>query len=161
MEDKKISWVKVISIHLLGGLIFFFLFFIIAFAGDQMQYKKVGETNLYIVETMSNDKNYVSLSVISPPDAFIGVKSGYICDAYWDKTIFIMKYFDDKTSMSLNDTTYFYITLPIDESSYYKTSQGLYNDTDSFNLMLEEMSINLSKMNHTDGNIPWSLHLFK
>lgn len=142
---------KIIKRILIAILIFFplsiFLF------SDTSQYKKIGDTNFYLVPNAMGEESFLYHDGGHEGGYSPIYHKGIVHDAYWNKQYVIIK-------CSEKEEENWYIIRNIKEYYYSKFKILHFLNEKDYKNALDSLGINEAKMEHTDGSIPWSLHLW-
>lgn len=152
--------IKKIRIIFVGGIIILFIIMIpiVPFCGDITQYKRIGETNYYLVESLGNEP-YSDLHYRYENKHFgESVKyKGFAKDLYWNDTYLIIKC-TGKRSTEINN----YCIIKQQSSSQKNVPWEVYEyqTEKEFESAKKKLGLNEEEMEYTSSCIPWSLHLF-
>ena len=156
------TW-KVILFVISGvGLIFILLLFLL-FAGDIIQYKRIGNTNFYLVEIMTMDSNGKMLPDIYwrenvSEDYFLHVNvKGFPKIVYWDNNYILVHSSDNKSDEIFS---YSIITQNLKQDNGVQWDVQSYDSIVTYQLALHRLGLDETKMDSTDTKIPRSLHIF-
>lgn len=130
----------------------FYYAFIFVFFYDNIQYKQIGNTNFYL---MPNAQEYESFlyhdggeeGIFNPIN-----HKGIVHDVYWNQQYIIIKCSEQKDE-------YWYLMRKIKDYNYSKFRIQHFWDENDYKRFLDSLGISEKNMEHTDGTIPWSLHL--
>ncbi|MCM1078170.1 MAG: hypothetical protein NC344_01765 [Bacteroidales bacterium] len=133
--------------------------------GDITQYKRIGNTSFYLVETMaisSEGHPLPNLYYSQNPykDGFSGInQKGIPYRIFWNERFIVIKCSDINSKKIIN---YCIIkdlkTTNKNPDDNYNLHE--YNRKDEYEEAMRFFGLNESEMFQTDNNIPWSLHLW-
>ena len=160
--EEKMKTLKLVFIIVLG-FIFVFIIMLLMISVDIRLYKRIGDTNFYLVEsvgsTVEDGKTPSHLYYRYDWDEEslgegLGL-CGFPKQLFWnDKHLCLTNI--TYSNGQINDTIYYIIEIEKrNELNIYK-----YETEAEFKSAEKELGLDESKMNHTDDNLPWSLHIF-
>ena len=143
------------------------LFFFVAWGlGDITQYKRIGDTNFYLVETMaesSEGKPLPGLYYSRNPqkEGFSGTNLGAIpFQLLWNNTYIVVKCTDRDSKRLIK-----YCIIKFCNTSIHGRAGNYvlheYTTKKEYERAMGYYGLNESEMNQTDNRIPWSLHLWE
>lgn len=150
-----------VIVILSGGMVLAFLLILGAICVDILQYKRIGDTNFYLVEP--DGFPWPQIYYSRPSDrGFYGLETeGFPYYIYWNDSIVIVKHSDSARKRLIN---YCIIkdlktndTINIDND--YELHE--YQTKKEYEKAMDCLGLKESEMNQTDSSIPWSLHLWK
>ena len=146
MEVKKIIVFIIIVILLFSSCVF----------GDITQYKQIGDTEYYLVESTGNVP-YVNIHYYKYKDGFgESVKyKGFAKDIYWNDEFIIVKCTNRDSRIIIN---YCIIEQHSRNNTYAPWKVYEYATEKDFEEAKRKYGLEEEKMNHTDSSIPWRLH---
>lgn len=152
---KKIKKIFKWLVILIISVCFFWYAFIFVFFYDNTQYKQIGDTNFYL---RPNELGDVSGSFLFHDGGEDGIfypinHNGSVHDVYWNQQYVIIKCSEQKKEN-------WYIIRNLKYYSYPKFDIKHYLNENDYNRSLDSLGISEKNMEHTDGSIPWSLHLY-
>ena len=119
---------------------------------DNSQYKQIGDTHFYLLPNDMGEESFLYHDGGMKGGFFPIYHKGIVHDVYWNQEFIIIK-------CSQQNKENWYIIKNLKEYSYSKFNiLHLLNEND-YNDALDSLGITEIKMEHTDGTIPWSLHL--
>lgn len=130
----------------------FYYAFIFVFFYDNIKYKQIGNTNFYL---MPNAQEYESFLYHDGGEEGIFnpiYHKGIVHDVYWNQQYIIIKCSEQKDE-------YWYLMRNIKDYNYSKFRIQHFLDENDYKRSLDSLGISEKNMEHTDGTIPWSLHL--
>lgn len=144
MKVKKIIWLIAVAI----------LLFLSFFFSDISQYKQIGDTHFYLLPNFNEDKSLLYHDNGHKRCGFFPIyHKGSVQDVYWNQQFIIIK-------CSQQKEWNWYIIKNIKDYNYREFNiLHLLNEND-YQRTLDSLRIDETKMEYTDGSIPWSLHLF-
>lgn len=156
MKKKRIFYIYAICVIIAGCFLFIGIF-----SGDITQYKRIGTTNYYLVESMTESADGGLLSNLYFKDEIgfgesIKIK-GYPKHIFWNENYIIVKCSDVYKNHIIN---YCIIKQVDNQRDAYHSFQE-HNDSIEYKSAMSILGLDETKMNYTDDNIPWSLHLFE
>lgn len=149
---KKIfKWLVILTI----SVCFFWFAFIFVFFYDNTQYKQIGDTNFYL---RPNELGEGSGSFLfhdgGEESLFFPINhNGSVHDVYWNQQYVIIKCSEQKKEN-------WYIIRNLKYYSYPEFGIKHYLNENDYNRSLDSLGISEKNMEHTDGSIPWRLHLY-
>ena len=157
---------KTIKVVFFTVILFVIFFFIILFGicwGDVLQYKQIGNTHFYLVETFANTASGHPIAGLSyrfsnSDNSFEGVSlHGFPNKVWWNDNHLIVK-----TSQDGNSEIIGYYIIQYNQNSLDLTDCAIheFSNEDEFKCALMKLGLDESRMDSTDSTIPWSLHLF-
>jgi len=126
--------------------------------GDITQYKRIGETDYYLVET--EDGIYTDIYYYIDEESGFGesVKyKGFVKEIYWNDKYLIVKCTNRESQKIIN---YCIIEQYGRNDKYIPWKVHEYATKQEFEKAKIKFGLDEKKMNYTDSYIPWSLHLF-
>lgn len=133
------------------GIPFVLLLLVSACIGDITQYKKLGDTEYYLVEGI--DGGYVDLYYRNDGES---VKfRGFAKDIFWNEEYIIVKCTNRESNKIIN---YCIIEQYGRNNTYAPWKVYEYATKKEFDAAKKEFGLDEGKMNYTDTNIPWSFH---
>lgn len=147
MENKKIKILLIITVLLPLSLILF---------SDNSQYKQIGDTKFYLLPDWEGNGSFLYHSG-DLRDGFYNIKHyGVINEVYWNNQFVICKCGEShKDSIS-----HWYILKNIKEYNYKEFHMKQYNNANDYESALDSLHISEKSMKHTNGKIPWRIHLW-
>lgn len=132
------------------------LFLICSCLGDITQYKRIGDTDYFLVD--SDNDTYDIRYYISEKDGFSESveHSGFIKDIYWNKKYIIIKCADKDFQ---NIISYCIINQHSRNNPSVPWEVYEYITEKEFENAKHSLRINEKEMNYTNTNIPWKLHI--
>ncbi len=134
--------------------------------GDIMQYKRIGDTNFYLVETMAMSSNGKPLpglyySQNTSEEGFCGINLGAVpSQILWNCRYIVVKCIDRDNKKLIS-----YCIIKILKTSSFDPADNYelheYTKKDEYEKAMRNFGLKESEMNHTDNIIPWSLHLWE
>ena len=157
---------KVAKYAIITAIVIYVLFLCGVFWGDITQHKRIGKTHYYLMENAYTGAGTIlSFRENAKDDAFLEIVSlSENLDIYWDTQYILVKDHGDSTIQKLGYK-------PILPCNYILKQSGRddpsspwvlqeYKSTDDYNKEIRSIKLDENLMQHTDGHIPWSLHLF-
>ena len=145
MEIKKIKMLQITAVLL-------FLTFLVSC--DNLDYKKIGETNYYLMTDWQGNGSYLYHND-GKDNLFIPIRhEGIVCDVYWNRRFVIIKCCKSKEGA----IKYWYILKNIKEYNWEKFKVRQFVNRNDYELALDSMGICEKDMKHTNGTIPWRIH---
>lgn len=145
-----------------GGIIIIFIIISIAF-GDNLRYKRIGNTNFYLMETYAISKEGFPLASLfykhDSTEIYEGVcMSGYPLYIMWNSDFIITKNYDGNHRKIIN-----YNIIEIIHSNVSQNSFKVYefSTKSRYHIALSNYGIDEQNLEHTDNNISWSFHFFR
>lgn len=145
MEIKKIIILLIIVIFV-TFLLFLFLF------SDNSQYKQIGDTNFYLLPNEIGQESFLYHNGGKEGVFYPIHHKGFVHDVYWNKQYIIIK-------CNKNNEENWYIIRNIEVYDYSKFNIHHYLKDSDYKRALDSLLIDELRMEHTNGTIPWSLHL--
>ena len=155
MVHKSISYMKTNkkTTIIVAVLLFSALFL----SCDNTQIKQIGDTHFYLME---NDQGNGSLLYHNegskhPFYPITHTQEGVVDDVYWNKQYIIVK-----CSQPESDTIqYWHILNNIEEYDWKMFKVKQFHSALDYKAALDSMGLLEKQMSHTDGTIPWRIHL--
>lgn len=149
MEIKKITAFALF-------IVLFSLYFGVLTSCDlNPQYKQIGDTNFYLLPDWQGHGSYLHHSGGLKNGFYNITHDGVVSDVYWNAQFLIIK-----CSPSENDTIKdWYIMKNIKEYSWKKFDIMQLLNVKDYETALDSMGLSEKQMEHTDGTIPWRIHL--
>lgn len=149
-----------VIVMLLGGMVLAFLLILGAICVDILQYKRIGDTNFYLVEP--DGFPWPQIYYSRPSDrGFYGLETeGFPYYIYWNDSIVIVKHSDSARKRLIN---YCIIKdLKINDTINIENNYELheYMTKKEYEKAMDCLGLKESEMNQTDSSIPWSLHIW-
>lgn len=138
------KWIIAVSI--------FYFAFIFVFFYDNIQYKQIGNTNFYL---MPNDHGEGAFLYHDGGEegVFYPINhKGIVRDVYWNQQFVIIK-------CSQQRDENWYLIRNLKDYNYSEFNIQCFTNEGDYQSALDSLKIYEIKMEHTDGSIPWSLHL--
>lgn len=162
MEIKKVKniLITILKFSLIALVVAFLLPKIIFF--DNMQYKQIGDTNFYLLQEPPGVESHLKHKE-DGSSLFLDMEhEGAVNDVYWDKDYIIIKCCNlHKNDSQIADSQirFWYIIKNLEYYNWKEFDMKMYTDQTDYNKALDSIGINEDAMKHTDGNIPWRIHL--
>lgn len=121
---------------------------------DNSQYKQIGDTHFYLLPNESGKESFLYHDGGEGGMFYPINHQGIVHDVYWNQQFIIIK-------CSQQREENWYIIKNIKDYSYSKFNILNFTNEDDYQRALDSLKIYEIKMEHTDGNIPWGLHLWK
>lgn len=142
MEIKKIIILLIVVLIPLSLFLF----------SDMSQYKQIGDTHYYLLPNGTGQESLLYHDGGEDGIFYPINHKGIVHDVYWNQQFVIIKCSELKEEN-------WYIIRNIKDYNYSEFKiQHLQNEND-YQSALDSLGIAEKNMEHTDGNIPWSLHL--
>ena len=141
--------------HIYALLVLFFLLY--SCISDITQYKRIGDTEYYLVESFGNE-SYADLRYRKDADDFFSESikyRGFAKDVYWNSEYIIIKC-TEKNSREI--TNYCIIKQYSKNNSHVPWEVHEYATEMEFEDAKQLFNLDEEKMNHTNADIPWHLH---
>ncbi|MBR6286188.1 MAG: hypothetical protein IKR18_04250 [Bacteroidaceae bacterium] len=120
--------------------------------GDISQYKQVGDTHFYLLPNEMGEESFLYHDGVEKGMFYPINHNGSVHDVYWNQQYIIIKCSEQKKEN-------WYIIRNIKDYNYPEFGiKHILNENDYQNV-LDSLGISEINMEHTDGSIPWSLHL--
>ena len=143
MEIKKIIILLIIEI---------FVTFLLFLFSDNSQYKQIGDTNFYLLPNEIGQESFLYHNGGKEGVFYPIYHKGFVHDVYWNKQYIIIKCNQKKVEN-------WYIIRNIEDYNYSKFNIHHYLKDSDYKRALDSLLIDEIRMEHTNGTIPWSLHL--
>lgn len=143
MEIKKIIIILIIAVFVPLSL---FLF------SDISQYKQIGDTHFYLLPNGIGQESLLYHDGEKEALFFPINHEGLVHDVYWNQQYIIIK-------CSQQEDEHWYIIRNIKDYNYPKFEIQHFLNENDYESALDSLGISEKCMEHTDGSIPWSLHL--
>lgn len=124
------------------------------FFSDISQYKQIGDTHFYLLPNFNGDESLLYHDEGHKKYGFSPIyHKGSVHYVYWNQQFIIIK-------CSQQKEWNWYIIKNIKDYNYREFNiLHLLNEND-YQRTMDSLRIDETKMEYTDGSIPWSLHLF-
>ena len=143
MEVKKIILFTLVTI-------------LIPLSCDINQYKRIGDTNFYLIPDWEDHGSYLSHSG-GKPGGFYSIKhEGIVKDVYWNQQYLIIKC----SKSEKEPVKYWYLLNNTEDYNWKMFEIRQFFNSIEYEKALDSIGVSESRMKHTDGKIPWSLHIF-
>lgn len=143
------------------GLIVFFVIIAPITLGENLQYKRIGNTNFYLMETYAISKEGLPLANLyykyDDSETYEGVcMYGYPLYIMWNSDYVITKNYDGNHSKIIS-----YNIIRVYQSKSTNKPFKVYEflTKSAYYIGLHNLGIDEQILKCTDNNIPWSLHL--
>ena len=146
MEVKKIVR-RIIGTLLILVPLTIFLF------SDSSQYKQIGDTHFYLLQNELGHESHLYHDGGDKEPSYPIYSNGDVHDVTWNQQYIIIKC---QTQKGIE----WYILKNLEDYDYPQFNVKHYVNEKNYKCALDSMRINEAKMEHTDGHIPWSLHLW-
>lgn len=125
---------------------------------DISQYKRIGSTCFYLCENPYRDRTKLYLHDDTMNDCFLGIEhEGYVNDVLWNNDFIVIKCFVKEEG----NVVFWYIMNNIERCDKIRhLSKRKFVSVSAYQEALKQFGISESKMNHTNGTIPWALFHF-
>lgn len=125
---------------------------------DNSQYKRIGKTNFFIWEDFAK---HTIVYMDDNSDIAIGIIDRNVRDVFWDER-FILAECSEWLTDSLT-TDYYIINLDSCMNDSNKNIKGItfFSCINDYSREIKLLGLQKNKMKHTNGDIPWRLHLFR
>lgn len=143
MEVKKIIRILLIAILGLMSLLLF---------SDISQYKQIGDTHFYLLPNELGQESFLYHDGGEEGVFYPISHKGIVHDVYWNQQFIIIK-------CSHQEEENWYIINNIKDYNYPEFNIQHFLSEYDYQRALDTMKVYEIKMEHTDGIIPWSLHL--
>ena len=148
MEIKKI----------INSVLFIDLFLICSWvlsSCDITQYKQIGDTNFYLLPDWEGHGSYLHHSGGERGGFYNITHEGIVNDVYWNQQFLIIK-----CCLSENHAiSHWYIMKNIKKYSWKGFDIKIFVNSTDYNNAIDSMGLSEKVMEHTDGTIPWCIHL--
>ena len=146
MEVKKIIILLLIPIFIFLSL---FLF------SDNSQYKRIGDTNFYLLPNETGQESFLYHNGESDEKVFSPIThEGLVHDVFWNQQFIIVKCSRQKDEK----IGHWYIINNIKDYKYSELGiRHFLNEQDYLNA-LDSLGVHEINMEHTVGKIPWRIH---
>ena len=148
MEIKKI----------INSVLFIDLFLICSWvlsSCDITQYKQIGDTNFYLLPDWEGHGSYLHHSGGERGVFYNITHEGIVNDVYWNQQFLIIK-----CCLSENHAiSHWYIMKNIKKYSWKGFDIKKFVNSTDYNNAIDSMGLSEKVMEHTDGTIPWCIHL--
>lgn len=145
MAVKKIKLTLLTAIFITLSL---FLF------SDISQYKQIGDTNFYLLPDDIGNESFLYHDGGNKGVFYPIYHNGIVHDVYWNQQFIIIKCTQQKKEN-------WYIIKNINDYDYSQFNVQHFVNANDYHSALDSLKISEIKMEHTDGVIPWSLHIWK
>lgn len=133
------------------------LFFGLSSCMEGFMYKKIGDTDYYIIESEGGTKIYTAHK---SGDIFDSVCGYQISDVYWNKKYLLLKCHKGTIDSISDEKVYCIVEQDVYEGSPFPWRIQKFEDMGKYEEEKRRLGLDESRMKHTDSHIPWSLHLF-
>lgn len=148
-QIKKIfKWLSISTIT----VCFFYFLFIFVFFYDNIQYKQIGNTNFYLMPNAQGEESFLYHDGGEKGIFYPINHNGVVHDVYWNQQYVIIKCSEQKKEN-------WYLIRNLKDYNYPKFDIKHYLNEIDYQSAIDSLGVSESNMEHTDGNIPWSLHL--
>ena len=135
----------VVFVFILGGITF----------GDNFPYKRIGNTNFYLIESyaISKDGHPLACLYYKYDNAYEGVRmSGFPLYIMWNEDYIITKNYDGKKNKIIS---YNIIESLQTDKSYMPVKVYEFSTKSAYHIALRNLGIDEKKINCTDNHLPW------
>ena len=147
--------IKKIIAFVLFIVLFPLYFWVLTSCDLNPQYKQIGDTNFYLLPDWQGHGSYLHHSGGEKNGFYNITHDGVVSDVYWNSQFLIIK-----CSLSENHTIrYWYIMKNIKEYSWKEFEIKKYMNSVDYKKTIDSMGLSERVMEHTDGTIPWRIHL--
>ena len=142
MEIKKIIILLIVVFIPLSLFLF----------SDMSQYKQIGDTHFYLLPNEMGQESFLYHDGEAKGVFFPIHHKGTVHDVYWNQQYIIIK-------CSEQEEEHWYLMRNIKDYNYQRFMIQHFLNENDYKRSLDSLGISENKMEHTDGTIPWSLHL--
>ena len=144
MGVKKI--IIVLSVVVLAALS-------ICLFSDNTQYKQIGDTSFYLLPNEQGQESFLYHNG-GGGNVFIPIShEGIVHDVYWNRHVVIVK-------CSQSSQEHWYVIRNIKDYNYHDFEILHFMRECDYQVALDSLGGQEKRMEHTDGSIPWTIHIF-
>lgn len=138
-----------------------FLFVACFWGGDITQYKQIGDTHFFLLPHPDGGGAYLyhdanSKGMFYPIIGYGSTGDGIVCDVLWNEQYIIAKC----SESGKKPIEKWYILKNIDDYHYKEFAIRQFLNEKDYMAALDSIGVAERDMEHTDGHIPWSLHIW-
>lgn len=119
---------------------------------DISQYKQIGDTHFYLLPNEMGQESFLYHDGREDGVFYPIQHKGIVRDVYWNQQYIIIKCSQQKKKN-------WYVIRNLKDYNYPKFDVKHYSNVTDYQSALDSLGVSERNMEHTDGRIPWSLHL--
>lgn len=119
---------------------------------DISQYKQIGDTHFFLLPNDMGEESFLYHDGEARNMFYPINHKGIVHDVYWNQQFVIIKCSQQKEE-------YWYIMKNLKDYNYPESNLQQFHNKNDYQSALDSLGINEGKMQHTDGGVPWNLHL--